>query len=133
MVDDSAATNENTFVLDTNFILEYLKGVPAPVRFLDAKNDPVLWISDITRMELFSYPFLDDLEENRILDFLEHVDIYPVTERIGDIAIVFRRSSRRKLPDSIIVATAVHLGAPLVTSDKELLSSVFAGLSVVLP
>ncbi len=40
--------NVEKFVLDTNFILEYLKGVSAPVGFLAGKDEPELWISDIT-------------------------------------------------------------------------------------
>ncbi len=125
--------NGGRFVLDTNFILEYLKGVPAPARFLDEKSEPELWISDITRLELLSYPLLDEAEKSQIRDFLEHIEILPVTEAVGDIAIAFRRAARGKLPDAIIAATAVHLGAPLVTSDKELLASAFQGLTVVHP
>ncbi len=125
--------NSGPFVLDTNFILEYLNGTPASAGFLTEKSAPELWISDITRLELLSYPLLDAEEKNRIEDFLEHVSILPVTGAVGDIAIAFRKSTRRKLPDSIIAATAIHLGAPLVTSDRELLASTFDGLSVVHP
>ena len=121
------------FVLDTNFILDYLKGVSAPARFLAGKNDSELWISDITRLELLSFPSLEDAGKKRIEDFLEHVDILPVIETVGDIAIAFRKATRRKLPDSIIAATAVHLNAVLVTSDKEMLAATFQGLSVIHP
>ncbi len=124
---------DGRIVLDTNFILDYLNGVPASDRFLAAMDGAELWISDITRLELLSYPPLDDAEKSRIGDFLEHVDILPVTGAVGDIAIRFRRATRRKLPDSIIAATAVHLGAPLVSSDKELLAAAFQGLTVVHP
>jgi len=125
--------NSGKYVLDTNFILEYLKGAAAPVHFLATKDEPELYVSDITRLELFSFPPLDDAEKNRISDFLEHVEIHPVTEAVGDMAIAFRKATRRKLPDSIIAATAIHLGAVLVTSDEELLASSFQGLSVAHP
>lgn len=117
------------FVLDTNFIIEYLKGVPAPTRFLAAKDKPELFVSDITRIELLSFPPLDDVEKNRINAFLEHTEILSITQTIGDIAISFRKDTRKKLPDSIIAATAILLGVPLVTSDKELLAVSFQGLS----
>lgn len=120
-------------VLDTNFILEYLKGIPASTQFLATKDGAELWVSDITRLELLSFPPLADAEKSRISDFLEHIAIQPLTEPIGDIAIAFRKATRRKLPDSIIAATAVHSGAVLVTSAKELLAASFPGLSVVSP
>lgn len=121
----------DVFVLDTNFILNYLNGAPGPARFLETKDDPELWISDITRLELLSYPLLDAEEKGRIMDFLEHVEILPVLGAVGDIAIEFRKATRRKLPDSIIAATAVYLGAPLVTGDKELCASTFEGFSAL--
>lgn len=121
------------FVLGTNYILDYLKGEPASIDFLATKNEPELFVSDITRLELLSFPPLDDAEKSRIDAFPEHVEILPVTGSIGDIAIAFRRATRKKLPDSIIAATAIHLGLALVTSDKELLASSFQGLSIIHP
>ena len=125
--------SDSTFVLDTNFILDYLKGTPAHARFIAESDNPALKISDITRLELLSFPLLNDTEKNRIHDFLEHVEILSVSESIGNIAITFRKETRRKLPDSIIAATAIFLEAPLVTSDKELLFTAFEGLSTIHP
>ncbi len=46
-----------------------------------------------------------------------NVELNPdVVER----TIELRRSERLKTPDAIIVATALHLGVPLVTADKRL-------------
>lgn len=44
-----------------------------------------------------------------------------LTDRIKEITIQIRRDYNLKLPDSIIVATAIDKNAILVTSDKQLL------------
>lgn len=124
------------YVLDTNFVIYSLKALPVATRFFRKTNRHGkfdYWVSDITRIELLSFSSLRDADERRINDFLESISIHPVNEEIGNIAITFRWATRRKLPDSLIAATAIHLGMPLVTSDEQMLGTSFPGLTVIQP
>jgi predicted nucleic acid-binding protein len=121
--------NGDVFVLDSNFILDYLKGYPEHVAFMrehEVKGS-ALRASVITEIELFSFPTLTDGEKKILDSFMNSIAIAPLDSRTKDIAISFRRITRRKLPDSIIAATAINLRATLVTSDQNLLKAGFPG------
>ncbi len=117
--------NGNLFVLDSNFILDYLKGYPAHVAFMREHAGHVLWASVITEMELYSFPDLTEGEKNVLDSFMSSIKVAPLDDRIKDVAISFRRATRRKIPDSIVAATAISFEAVLLTSDQALLKSVF--------
>ncbi len=125
--------NDDNLVLDTNFIIQYLKGMPVIIRFLQSRPNATLAASDITRLELLSFPHLTEVEKEGIVDFLDNVTIYPVTKTIGDIAVEFRKATHTKLPDAIIAATAISAQAKLVTSDKVLLVATYPGFSTLMP
>ncbi len=119
--------NGEVLVLDSNFILDYLKGYPAHVAFMREHMGHSLWASVITEMELYSFPNLTEAEKNILDSFMVSVKIAPLDGPVKTAAISFRRQSRRKLPDSIVAATAICLDAVLMTSDQGLLKSVFPG------
>jgi predicted nucleic acid-binding protein len=56
--------------------------------------------------------------------------VVPLTEEIEEEAIKIRRDVKLKLPDSIIAATAVKLGAVLLTNDDEFVKKPIPGLAV---
>jgi len=78
-------------------------------------------ISVITEMELLSYSGLNDFEENNIKSLLTHFNIVGISHDIKTKTIEIRKKYKLKLPDSIIVATAIVEHAILVTADKQLL------------
>lgn len=119
--------NGDVFVLDSNFILEYLKGRSAQVAFMREHAGGELWASIITEMELYSFHGLTDGEKKVLDAFMASIAVAPLDGRTKDIAIAFRRATRRKIPDSIIAATAIRLEAVLITNDQALLKSVFSG------
>ena len=104
----------------------------AVVKLLDQQYDlPSLGIdvdqaqfftSAIVRMELLSKKQITNNEERSILDFLDHLAVIPLSEKIEKQAIALRRSTKLKLPDSIVAATAVVLDAVLLTDDEHLLN-----------
>ncbi len=118
------------FVLDSNFILDYLKGSPAHLSFMRKHIGHSFWASVITEMELYSFHGITDNEKKVLDDFMVSVKIAPLDESVKTTAIVFRRQSRRKLPDSIVAATAICRDAALMTSDQSLLRTVFPGFVV---
>jgi predicted nucleic acid-binding protein len=118
--------NVEQFVFDTNVIIRFLDGkidgLPAGKRF----------VSVITEMELLAFAGLTAKDEYNIRDFLRRVIIFPLTDAIKDEAIRIRRfgSPRLKLPDAIIMATAVMGGKILVTDDADMLNLNWSGLTV---
>jgi predicted nucleic acid-binding protein len=56
------------------------------------------------------------------LDFLNDLAVIPLNENIEKKAIELRRSTKLKLPDSIVAATSIILDAILLTDDEHLLS-----------
>jgi len=77
-------------------------------------------ISAITWIELFSYPEITTFEEEKIREVLMDVTKIPLSESIQESTIHIRRERRLKLPDAIIVATALTYGAELWTLDERL-------------
>jgi predicted nucleic acid-binding protein len=119
--------NGNKFVLDTNAAINYLNDRISLTDFSDAE----FFVSVITELELFSKPSITPGEEAMISEFLkDNVTIVDLDPRIKEETIAIRRSTRLKLPDSIIAATSIVLGATLLTHDTDdLLPLVRSGYS----
>lgn len=105
-----------SWVLDTNAALYLLGG-----RLATPLPSGVHFVSVVTEMELLSYPSLDQVAEQAIRAFLSDVTIVGLTSEIKLQAIQFRRSMALRLPDAIIAATAMSLGATLLTNDASLM------------
>lgn len=104
-------------VVDTNIALYLLGGDKNLTAMLNGQD---LVISQITRMELLSYPEITKAELTRVEVFLDTWPVEDIHSRIEEEAIRIRRKHRLKLPDSIIAATALHLDIPLMSADKQL-------------
>ena len=101
------------YLLDTNPIIIALKD--------GLKIKPGNYIiSFVTEIELLSYHNLRDGEESVILDLLQNFEIIDINDEIKQKAIEIRRKFNLKLPDSIVVATAIVKNAILITEDKQL-------------
>ncbi|GMO22066.1 MAG: hypothetical protein Ta2B_00960 [Termitinemataceae bacterium] len=90
--------------------------------------------SVINRMELLVEPELSPKDEHEIRGFLKTCKVIPLNNKIEREAIAIRKNAnpkRPKLPDAIICATAVKLGAILITNDKDLLALSWHGLQTV--
>jgi predicted nucleic acid-binding protein len=117
-------------VPDSNIIIGFLDNREGIPDLNNLPNDTALHISVITELELLSFSKLDAAAEDVILRFLSDLTVMPLTEAIKQKTITFRRATNRKLPDSIIAATAIVLGATLLTQDNDLLKAKFPGLKV---
>lgn len=103
-------------VLDTNAILYVLGG-----KLAEPLPTGQYFISVISEMELLSYPLLNDSAHSKIEEFLSEITIIGLSEHVKKLAIRLRREHQLKLPDAIVAATALSLGATLVTNDAKLL------------
>jgi predicted nucleic acid-binding protein len=118
-----------SLVLDSTAVIKYLQNELT----LDdiGGNGCERYVSVITCMEALSYPDITPGEERRVNDFLAACTVIPLNRQVMEEAVKFRRSSRRKLPDSIVAATAIVLGITLLSHDPHLLKTIYPGLTIV--
>jgi len=110
------------YLLDTNFILGLLKAAPESLALIGQRQIEARQCaySAITRMELLGFPGLTASEEALIQHKLGQLIHAPITPSVEDEVIRLRRTHNIKLPDAIIAASALTLGADLLTHDQKL-------------
>jgi len=104
------------YLLDTNTIIYALN------RGLKLQNGKYL-VSVITEIELLSYSNLTKSDEEILKRLLSQFESIELTKSVKEKTIQIRKDSKLKLPDSIIVASALDNDAILVTSDKQMLNA----------
>jgi len=110
------------FLLDTNIFIGLLKDYEPAIQLaeevgLELEKSAV---SQITRMELLSYPKITNEDESIINSFLKECTILLLDEKIEMKATLLRRSGAFKLPDAIVAATAIVNDLRLLTLDKRM-------------
>jgi predicted nucleic acid-binding protein len=115
-------------VLDSNTIMDLFNGLIPLESFKQALSDTEQIVSVITELELLSFPLITEEHETKINAFLAERKIVPLTDEVKHKAVEFRRRTNKKLPDSIVAATAIVSNATLITRDKRLLNVSFPGL-----
>jgi predicted nucleic acid-binding protein len=108
--------NGSSLLLDTNIVLYLLSGDETLIPLLEEKN---LYVSFITQLELLSYKDLSQSDIDNINLFLDECTIIDVTPQIKTSTIHLRRKYNLKLPDGIIIATAIWLNIPVISSDLD--------------
>lgn len=102
-------------VFDTNILIDYLNGEQQALNEIESFKTPL--ISIITYMEVMVGA--DSGNEAIIEKFLKSFQIEKLTKEIADEAIKVRKKLKMKLPDSIIMATAIVNDAMLVTRNTK--------------
>lgn len=102
-------------LLDTNILIDYLNGIPAARKELNHYETRA--ISIVTWMEVMcgGEPELADTTRA----FLGRFTVISISEAIAERAVNLRRERNLKLPDAIILATAVESGLTLVTRNTK--------------
>ena len=108
--------NGNNILLDTNIVLYLLNGEETLIPLLEEKN---LFISFITQLELLGSKYLKPDDILKIKQFISECTVIDITSEIKDLVISIRQQYNLKLPDCIIVATALWLNMPLITADSD--------------
>ena len=66
------------------------------------------------------YKGITEDEQKTVALFLDDCSILDINQGIKNIVIGLRKKYTLKMPDAIVVATAIFLGIPIVTADKKL-------------
>tara|TARA_R110002049_G_scaffold293731_1_gene478935 strand:- start:15493 stop:15786 length:294 start_codon:yes stop_codon:yes gene_type:complete len=78
-----------------------------------------LYISVITELELLAFKGISVKEGKVINEFVSQCKIININNAVKQETIRIRKTYNTKLPDSIIIASALYLDLPLITSDME--------------
>ena len=110
------------FLLDTNFILGMLKSMPQVLEAISARKVQVSQCSYsvISRIELLGFPRIEDEEKLLIGEKLQRLAKIELDLRIEEAVISIRQVRKLKLPDAIILGTALVNRLELLTLDKAL-------------
>lgn len=103
--------------IDTNVILYILAGDKGLSTMLKGKE---VVASSMVRMKALVYHGKDPAYLDQVNTFLDRCEVEEIHRSIQDMAVDIRLRSKLKIPDAIIAATAIHLGIPLITADKNL-------------
>ena len=108
----------NNIILDSNIVI-YLSQKKLALNdiFEEHKNYS---ISLITYMEILSYNFPTQEEENFVRKLLSLFQIIDISKTIANKVIELKKIKKIKLPDAIIVSTALTTNSTLYTNDKQL-------------
>ncbi len=104
------------FLADINILVYTLVGHPGIEGLLHYS----FAVSVISELELLGKFRISKGEEAIIKNLLADCFVIDLSEPIRTRAIHLRQNQKIKLPDALIVATAVETGIPLVTADKRL-------------
>jgi predicted nucleic acid-binding protein len=105
------------FLLDTNIVIDLVTNLIALTG-----NISTHFISVITLVELCKDTNADAKALDDYVRDLLHADAMIVDIEIAKVARYLRSTTRLKVPDAVIAATALHNGLTLVTEDRQLLA-----------
>ena len=104
-------------LIDTNIFIYLTKGDENVIEFIQDKN---ISVSFITELGLLSFKNIISEEELIIEEILSQFNILNFDENLKKQILFLRKKYNLKLPDSIILATAIYYDIPFLTSDKKL-------------
>lgn len=103
------------YLFDTNILIYLLNN-----RLVGKLPSGRYGYSVIIEIELLSFPALTTEDIEIISSYLSNITLINLTPAIKQKSISLRRTYRIKLPDAIIVASAIEAGAVLLTNDIAL-------------
>lgn len=110
------------YLYDTNVFIHYLKGNDSYQEYFEdefLKNNTILF-SIITRIELLSFKDASEKEIHTIRNLLQEFEIIPLIPGVENLCIAIRKKNSIRIPDSIILASAIYTHSRLVTADIDL-------------
>lgn len=115
-------------VIDTNILIDHLNGITAATVEISRYEQPL--ISPITWMEVMAGA-KGDAERQTLRQFLGVFERVALSEAVMERAARLRTESRMRLPDAIVLATALVENLMLVTRNtKDFNTSVWPNVRV---
>lgn len=114
----NGAMSGSKLLMDSNVIMYLLNGDTDVAEIINGKQ---VYLSFISQLELLGYGGLTDVEKERIIGFFNDINthIIDINAPIKDLVIDIRQNNRVKLPDAIVMGTAMFLDMPVLTADKD--------------
>ena len=104
-------------LLDTDVLIDYLRGLPQAVAFVRTLDSSICF-SSITVAEVYCGVKGAD-EEEKIKELFAHVPVIPfdlsIAREAGRLVAAYHKSHKLSLPDALIAASCVQTGATLQT------------------
>ena len=113
----------NRYLLDTNAIIALLDGNASLLAMLQGAS--WIGISIISVLEFFAFQNLTKKDRQSFSTFQKRVNTIDLTSDQTELItriVQMRLEYNLKLPDAIILASAAHVRATLVTADQKLLN-----------
>ena len=107
--------NGNNLFVDTNFLIYLLNGNPALNPYLGNNY----FISEITEMEMLGVKKISPVTLKIRRALLDNCYLINFNSEIKKIAVEIKQKVQIKLPDAIVAASAIHIGLPIITADKD--------------
>ena len=105
-----------SILADTNALIRLLGGDTLVAEIIDGK---IVFISEMTEMELLCKPNQTKEQKDVIAKLLSDCIIIPFSPEIKQQAIKVRLTTRLKLVDAIVAATAMMLEVAILTNDES--------------
>lgn len=112
--------NGNNYLLDTCFILGIYNGDEHALSLMQNISLKQCSVSVITYMELLGYHGISPQDEKELTQFLSLVKCIDISQDIKHATIQLRKRHKIKLPDCIVLATALVDDLQLLTVDNGL-------------
>lgn len=110
----------NKYLLDTCFILGFINNNQEVLKQFGAIDIDDCYISTINRIELLGYSSLSQDDEVKIKAILNYIDCLSLDDKVEQQTIQLRKHHKIKLPDAIVLATALTHHCQLLTLDNGL-------------
>ena len=105
------------YLVDSNIIIYHLNNIHVATDFL-SQNYQQIAISQITYVEVLSFSFTNK-EESKVKILLSQFKILDVDQVVSKQAVKNRKLKKIKLPDNLIVSTAIVHGLSIVTRNVK--------------
>jgi len=114
------------YLLDTNIIIGMYEHNPTVIKLFNTNHISIdqCAYSSITRMELLGFPDISQNEIKIISVLLKQISQLGIDRTTEDKTISLKQQHRIKLPDAIILATAITNQIELLTLDKKLANKI---------
>jgi predicted nucleic acid-binding protein len=123
--------NGNNAILDSNILIYASKGLINLKNILSSYTR--VYISAITYMEVMGYKFISDEEKMLTERLVNSFEVIHTTNYIIGRVIEFKRKSKIKLPDAIILATCGQLKASLITNNEVDFRNLDDSIKIIIP